>query len=117
MNLSLGGVGGGISSTRQTPEGIQAGLNIVIAGLSTQVASLFLFMLCCLHFAVMVIRHKDQRLKQFRALRDTRSFRLFLYSKAFRSCLDCKLTGYAIRFGFGNDMHLCEVNFQNDRAS
>ncbi|KAK5046221.1 hypothetical protein LTR84_008364 [Exophiala bonariae] len=79
LNLILQGMGGGICSTQQQPKGIQAGINIVIAGLATQVASLFIFILCCLHFANNVRRQSSKKLSDCEHVRQSRSFRAFLF--------------------------------------
>jgi hypothetical protein len=81
VNLILQGTGGGISSTLQTQEGIQAGINVVIAGLATQVASLLLFIGCCSHLAIRLHQNKHLQLREFEAVRNTRSFHAFLYGK------------------------------------
>jgi len=82
VNLILQGLGGGISSTQQQPKGIQAGIDIVIAGLATQVASLFIFICCCTHFALNVHRRPQKTLGQFRHIRETWSFRAFLFGSS-----------------------------------
>lgn len=79
VNLILQGIGGGISSTQQQPKGIQAGIDIVIAGLATQVASLFIFIVCCTHFMINVHCHPEMMLYQFSHVRKTWAFRAFLF--------------------------------------
>lgn len=78
VNLILQGVGGGVSSTLQTPKGIQAGINIVIAGLATQVVSLLLFMGCCAHLAVRLRQNRHRQLQEFEHIRNTTTFCVFL---------------------------------------
>lgn len=79
LNLVLQGIGGGVSSTEKTPSGIQAGIDIVITGLATQVTSLFLFMLCCSHFALRAFKYPEKRAKEYRSVRESVRFREFLF--------------------------------------
>lgn len=51
ISLALQGAGGGLADTGNDDSGGQTGINIMIAGLSSQVASLVAFMLLCADFA------------------------------------------------------------------
>jgi hypothetical protein len=83
FNLILQGLGGGISSTQQHPKGIQAGINIVIAGLVSQVVSLSIFMICCAHFVFRVLRSVEKPVERFSHVRDTKRFQSFLIGELF----------------------------------
>ena len=51
LSLALQGAGGGLADTADDDDGGRLGINIMIAGLSSQVASLMVFLLFCLDFA------------------------------------------------------------------
>jgi hypothetical protein len=82
LSLILQAAGGAIASTSQygTAEA-ETGVNIMIAGLSTQVAATTAFCGLCLHLA-WNIRKKPERLNQdSREFREGRKFKLFLAGK------------------------------------
>lgn len=113
LNLILQGMGGGICSTQQRPKGIQAGINIVIAGLATQVASLFIFILCCLHFANNVRHQSSGKLSEFAFVRESRSFRAFLFGSSplgMHRSFHRWLTAYfRHRYRFSDIMHIYTI--------
>ena len=85
LNLVLQGIGGGICSTMQTTVGIQAGIDVVITGLATQVTSLILFMAYCTYFAWCIYRYPERRNDEYRSIRESSSFRQFLSCMFLRS--------------------------------
>ena len=119
FNLILQGLGGGISSTQQHPKGIQAGINIVIAGLVSQVVSLSIFMICCAHFAFRVFRSVEKPVQIFSHIRDTKSFQSFLIGELFLLIsLASPITdnGLPSRYRLGHNLHLHAFQLQNSRA-
>ena len=83
--LVLQGAGGGIAATAagKSESQAQAGINIMIAGLVWQVASLLLFALACGDFAWRVRKGKGEGLasSSFLDLRDSAKWKGFLYGK------------------------------------
>ncbi|KAL2054846.1 hypothetical protein ABVK25_004668 [Lepraria finkii] len=77
-NLILQGVGGAISSTSRQRDQIQVGINVIIAGLATQVASLLIFIILGAEFAFRVRRRSDEMVKETGYLRGTRRWNAFL---------------------------------------
>ena len=119
FNLILQGLGGGISSTQQHPKGIQAGINIVIAGLVSQVVSLSIFMICCAHFAFRVFRSVEKPVQIFSHIRDTKRFQSFLIGELFLLIsLASPITdnGLPSRYRLGHNLHLHAFQLQNSRA-
>jgi hypothetical protein len=81
LSLVLQAVGGALASTASTPESRDTGVNIMIAGLSTQVAATTAFSATCILLAWNIRRHPDRVITSDTALvafRATRAFRLFL---------------------------------------
>ena len=81
-NLILQGVGGAISSTSLHREQIQTGINVIIAGLATQVTSLFMFICMGVEFAFRVWREKDGLAEETGDLRESRVWKTFLFGKS-----------------------------------
>ena len=80
ISLLLQAIGGALASTANTQDQLNRGTNIMIAGLSFQVASLLLFMLLCADFALRV--HRGVLNTHYSTLRDRSFFHLFLYALA-----------------------------------
>ena len=78
-SLVLQAIGGGIASTADIKSTEQEGINIMIAGLSFQVASLVLFILLCAEFAWNVYRAQGAWEPMFEPLRQTKRFTAFLW--------------------------------------
>ena len=78
INLVLQGAGGALSSTSLTPNGIQAGLQVILAGLVTQVVSLLLFLVLCADFARRVRRGGRKLRKDTWELRQMGVWKAFL---------------------------------------
>jgi hypothetical protein len=81
ISLVLQATGGAIASTSNDQAGTNLGVNIMIAGLSTQVASIFVFICLCTQIAWNVRRHNHKVNQNSRALRESFRFRLFLWCK------------------------------------
>ena len=110
LNLILQGIGGGVCSTEQSPYGIQAGINIVIAGLATQVTSLLLFMACCAHFSWRVYRFPERKVKECQGVRESARFHQFLIGMyLLPSCLDGAVIDCGNRSRAGDSVHLHSV--------
>jgi hypothetical protein len=81
ISLLLQAVGGAIASTSNDQAGTDTGVNIMIAGLSTQVVSMFAFVCLCIQLAWKVSRNSSKVNPNSRALRKSRTFRFFLWGK------------------------------------
>lgn len=78
LSLVLQAAGGAISATADDKATSDTGVNVMIAGLSTQVASLFLFMLLAAEFAWRVRTRRDQLNENFANLRSTKLWSFFI---------------------------------------
>lgn len=79
LSLVLQGAGGGLASTADPDsDGQKAGINIMIAGLVLQVASLTVYIALCADIAVSVMRGKDPGKAYFEPLRRSLKFKAFL---------------------------------------
>lgn len=81
ISLILQAAGGALTATadEDQPDLGQTGINIMIAGLASQVASLAVFMALCVDFAIRACRHRDQLNNDFIHLRSTRLWKGFLF--------------------------------------
>ncbi|KAI9924203.1 hypothetical protein MW887_007153 [Aspergillus wentii] len=82
LSLILQAAGGAITSTADDNDTSQKGINIMIAGLSTQVVSLAIFMGLCIDLAIRIRRSPQNLNWSFGALRSTLKWKLFLISLA-----------------------------------
>jgi hypothetical protein len=80
FSLVLQAAGGGIASGATTQSTDQLGINIMLAGLSVQVASLALFAGLCTDFANRLYRNPQAWSNQFNVLYQSPKFSAFLYS-------------------------------------
>ncbi|XMA14633.1 hypothetical protein WAI453_007424 [Rhynchosporium graminicola] len=80
ISLSIQAVGGGIAASYPItkPKMIDLGTNILVAGLSFQVASLFAFMACAGEFLWRVKKHPHLRNPEFAELVNSRKLKLFI---------------------------------------
>lgn len=80
FSLCIQAVGGALTSVARTDGARQVGVDILIAGLTLQAASLFFFLCLCAEFAWRV-RRGDAKMRnpRFEGFRETRRFKLFLY--------------------------------------
>ena len=81
-SLVLQALGGGIASTANTQSSTQVGINIMITGLSFQVASLVLFIILCAEFAWNVYKAQGAWEPTFEPLRQTKRFTGFLWGRS-----------------------------------
>ena len=84
ISLLLQAVGGAIADTADNHSLEQMGINIMIAGLAWQVASLLLFIVCCGEYAWRVWRSWVPTAAGSHPLRESRMFKAFLGGE--RSC-------------------------------
>lgn len=80
LSLVLQAAGGAIASTANTHATSQVGINLMIAGLSTQVVSMTVFVLVCMQLAWAVRKHPERVSTEYEEMRRSRRFRLFLWS-------------------------------------
>lgn len=81
ISLVLQAAGGAIASTADDEDNNQMGIDIMIAGLASQVVSLVLFIVFCALFAWRVFRNPLKLESEFAALRISRRFRGMLFGK------------------------------------
>ena len=81
VSLLLQAVGGAMTAIAHTDSSMQTGINIMIAGLASQVASTTVFVYLCLHFAWNLRRNPSRRNVKNIDLRGSRRFRIFLDCK------------------------------------
>jgi hypothetical protein len=81
ISLLLQAAGGAIASGANTASTDQMGINIMIAGLSFQVASLFLFILLCAEFGWRVRRNPHELDPRFDIVRSAKMFKAFLFGE------------------------------------
>lgn len=80
LSLILQAAGGAIASTANTHSMTQVGINLMIAGLSTQVVSMFTFVLVCSQLAWAVHQHPEKTNTTYAEMRRSKRFRFFLWS-------------------------------------
>ncbi|KAK0101215.1 hypothetical protein ONS95_012803 [Cadophora gregata] len=93
---------------------IDIGTNILVAGLSFQVASLFAFLVCSADFLLRVRKRKDERKVENADLYNDRKFKLFLVSLAFATlCLFVRTVFRSVELseGFSGRLANSEVQF------
>lgn len=81
VSLVLQAAGGAITSTADDAKGNQMGIDIMIAGLASQVASLLIFTVICAHFAWRVYKNAQHLEPSFADLRSSRRFKGMLFGK------------------------------------
>ena len=83
LSLVLQAAGGALTATanHDQPDTKQTGINIMIAGLSTQVASLAGFMILCAEYAWRVYKHPEKVNDSLVDLRRTFMWKAFLVGK------------------------------------
>lgn len=91
VSLVLQAAGGAMTATADDKEGNQMGIDIMIAGLASQVASLTLFIVICSHFGWMVFRNPDKLEPMHTSTRVSRRFQGMLWGKSYTSVSLSKL--------------------------
>lgn len=83
ISLLLQAIGGAIASTADDDDGSDLGVNVMIAGLASQVISLAIFMVICAHFAWKVRKNPMQLNSnpEYVSLRNSRRWKLMLFGK------------------------------------
>lgn len=83
ISLLLQAIGGAIASTADDNDGTDLGINVMIAGLASQVVSLVIFMVICSHFAWKVRKNPMQLNSnpEYVSLRNSRRWKLMLSGK------------------------------------
>ena len=81
LSLVLQAAGGAIASTSDTQSSTQQGINLMIAGLATQVAFTTIFCLVCLQLAWAIRKYPQKLDETYRSFRQTMRFRLYLGGK------------------------------------
>ena len=79
LSLVLQAAGGAIASTSDTQEDNDMGVNIMIAGLATQVAATTVFGLVCLHLMWAIRKYPNKVSQESRQFRRTFRCRAFMY--------------------------------------
>lgn len=79
LSLILQAAGGAIASTANDHSTTQIGINLMIAGLSTQVVSMTAFVAVCSQLAWAVWRHPQRLNTDYQKMRHSKRFRLFLW--------------------------------------
>jgi hypothetical protein len=89
FSLVLQGAGGGIAATADDDDksGKDLGINLMIAGLATQVASLAVFSAICSQFAWRVRKNPTRLNPEFATLRNSRRFKGLLFGMCLPLCL------------------------------
>ncbi|KIW83722.1 hypothetical protein Z517_02968 [Fonsecaea pedrosoi CBS 271.37] len=82
VSLLLQAAGGAIASTADDDKSNQLGINVMIAGLASQVVSLAIFVAICGHFAWKVFKNPTKLSSEHARLRRTPRFKGFLISIA-----------------------------------
>lgn len=82
VSLLLQAAGGAIASTSDDEDGNQMGINVMIAGLASQVISLVIFAVICSHFAWRVLKNPTKLNPEFASLRMSRRFRGLLFGES-----------------------------------
>lgn len=80
ISLILQAIGGAMASIASTQPDVDTGVNIMIAGLSTQVASTTVFTVLCGLLAYFIIQNKRMLNPTTSRLRKSLKFRLFLFA-------------------------------------
>lgn len=81
LSLLLQSAGGAITSISDDAEGSQRGIDIMMAGLWSQVISLSIFIILCSHFAFNVVKSPSKVNPDTMILRQTIKFKCFLLGK------------------------------------
>ncbi|KAL0253267.1 phospholipid-translocating ATPase rsb1 [Diplodia seriata] len=116
LSLVLQAAGGAITATadRDEPDKNQMGIDIMIAGLSSQVASLAIFMALCIEYGFRVRRHAGELDVGFAALRRRFAFKAFMFAIAAATVLifiRCVFRVLELKEGFNGELANDELMF------
>ncbi|KAK1996711.1 RTA1 like protein [Colletotrichum falcatum] len=116
VSLVVQAVGGGIAASTplDNPDMIDVGTNILVAGLSIQVACLFAFSACSLEFLWRVRKRPEMRNPEFTDLVSSRRFKMFLIALfGATACLFVRTVFRSVELseGFGGKLANQEVEF------
>ncbi|KAL0258566.1 phospholipid-translocating ATPase rsb1 [Diplodia seriata] len=116
LSLILQAAGGALTATadKDQPDLRNTGVNIMIAGLATQVASLAAFILLCAEFAWRVVQNKHRLNESFEGLRRTKMWKLFLFGIALATVtifVRCIYRLLELNEGFDGDLANNELLF------
>ncbi|KAF2144367.1 uncharacterized protein K452DRAFT_222702 [Aplosporella prunicola CBS 121167] len=116
LSLVLQAAGGAITATADDDQRdlADAGVNIMIAGLAAQVASLALFMALCAEYAFRLSRRRELLDSSFSGLRSTFKFKAFLFALAAATVLifvRCCFRVAELNEGFNGELANDEVIF------
>ena len=81
VSLILQAAGGAMASLAGSQSQAQLGINLMIAGLSTQVASMVVFVLVCFQLARAIHKHPERVNTDYAEMRRSKRFRFFLWCK------------------------------------
>ncbi|EFQ30569.1 RTA1 like protein [Colletotrichum graminicola] len=116
VSLVVQAVGGGIAASTplDNPHMIDVGTNILVAGLSIQVASLFAFSACSLEFLWRVRKNPEMRNPEFADLVSSKRFNMFLIALfGATACLFVRTVFRSVELseGFSGELANQEVEF------
>ncbi|KFZ12105.1 hypothetical protein V501_04380 [Pseudogymnoascus sp. VKM F-4519 (FW-2642)] len=78
VSLSLQGAGGGLASSSATDSTMNLGNRLMLAGLITQVVTMFIFGCMCADLAIRIRRYPERRNPKYKLIRSSVPFRGFL---------------------------------------
>ncbi|EGP90159.1 unnamed protein product [Zymoseptoria tritici ST99CH_3D7] len=114
LSLVLQAAGGALAATADTRAENKTGVNIMIAGLSTQVVSLLLFIILGAEFAWRVRKNSQQLDPRFENLRSSKKWQLFIIGLAVATVtifIRCVFRVAELNSGFNGELFNDEVAF------
>ncbi|KAK5027392.1 RTA1 like protein [Exophiala sideris] len=114
LSLVLQAAGGAVASLAISKSLLQTGINIMIAGLSTQVVSTTAFCCICLQMMFRVARRPSLVNQNSQSLRKTLKFRFFLWALAIATVailIRCSFRVAELSKGFGSSIANNQVEF------
>jgi hypothetical protein len=120
LSLVLQAAGGAITSTAEDdqPDLRQTGINIMIAGLASQVASLGIFLCLCADFAWRVYKNPDKLDGSMHHIRKTLKWKAFLIGKlSFTPCFIPLRISHNFRSHRSDISDICPLHLPSGRAA
>lgn len=114
VSLVLQAAGGALASLAETDSEAQLGINLMIAGLSTQVASMTAYVVVCCQLAWAIHKHPEKVSTHHAKLRSSRAFRFFLWSIGICTIailIRCTFRVAELSKGFGGSIANNEILF------